>query len=116
MNTKQKETLETLAKDSDIKSVVAKDALDNGDEAITYLTNVCNHGGVSGSIRGLVYYADTHAFYNAHADECDEVLESIEDNTGEGFKFNGQDVRNTLAWLAYEEKAREVLSMLDIEL
>lgn len=99
-----------------IKGRVASDALNHDDYAVGYLQDVCNHGCQSGTCSGLIYYTDTHAFYDEFADECDEVLEEYEQNTGEGFKFEGRDVRNTLAWMAYEEKAREVLSELGVEI
>lgn len=94
----------------------SKEAESDASEAIGYLKDVCNHGGVSGSIHGLIYYTDTHAFYNAHADECDEVLHDYESNTGEGYKFEGRDVRNILAWMGYEETARKILEEVGEEI
>lgn len=112
----QKAKLTELAKGDDIKARVAQDALDHDDYATGYLQDVCNHGCQSGTCSGLIYYKDTHEFYTDFVDEIHEVLEEYEENTGEGFKFEGRDVRNTLAWMAYEEKARDVLLELGIEI
>lgn len=113
MNQKQKEILEQYAQDDNIKGVVATDTLDNEGYELGYLRDVTSQGCVSGSCSGLIYYADTHAFYDKYSNECDKILEELEDSTGEGFRFNGQDVRNTLAWLGYEERARELLDELE---
>ncbi len=118
MTTTKKQTakLEELSKGDDIKGRIAQDALDHGEEAVIYLTDVCNHGCSGGTCSGLIYYTDTHAFYNEFADEIDDILEEYEQNTGQGFEFGGRDVRNTLAWLGYEEKVREVLADIGVEL
>ena len=100
-----------------IQRVVA-DALECEGEETSYLTDVCNHGCVSGSCSGLIYYTDTHAFYNDYADEIDEMVSDLQDNLGdigEIITKNG-DIRNNLAWLAYEETARKILEDNGIEL
>ena len=109
------ELLETASKGTDIRASVAQDALDYGDvdEAISYLKDVTEHGCASGTCSGLVYYADTYEFYSQHQDECDEVLYEYEENTGEGFKFEGRDVPNTLVWMAYEQRACELLAEIE---
>ncbi|HEX2243853.1 MAG TPA: hypothetical protein VHK27_11520, partial [Gammaproteobacteria bacterium] len=54
-------------------------------------------------------------FYNQYKYECEEIFHAYERETGEGFKFEGRDIRNTLAWMAYEERARQLLEILEYE-
>lgn len=108
-------------KDS-IKHQVLSDALDKEEakgvdssgDAVHYLQDVINHGCVSGICSGLIYYHDTHAFYAKHADEIDEMLEQIVQDMGEPFDTRAglEDMRNRLAWMAYEETARAILEDL----
>lgn len=103
--------LTELAKGENIIAVVAQDALDYDD--ISYLKDVTTHGCVSGVVSSLIYYKDTHEFYQNHKDECQEILAEYEEMTGEGFRFKGQDIENTLAWLSYEQRAKELLDVLE---
>lgn len=100
------------ADEGSIKEQVLKDA--DGD--IQYIKDVAEHGCIGGSCRNLIYYTDTHAFYDKHAEEIDELLERLD---SEGVyqiidirKTNG-DLRNYLAWLAYEVNAQEIIRELD---
>lgn len=109
--------------DTGIRYQVLSDALEleevsenSTGESFGYLEDVTNHGCQSGTCNGLIYYTDTHAFYNEHADECDEILAEYESNVGEGFRFGGKDVRNTLAWMGYEENARKILEEIEEKL
>lgn len=99
-----------------IKAIVLEDA----DGEITYIKDVAEFGCVGGNCNGLIYYEDTHKFYNEHADEIDEILDDIEEQQGEPYNIKenmkrlGQsDLRNFLAWLAYEVKAQEILNELE---
>lgn len=116
---KQKELLKKRAEGTDIIATVAQDVLDSvdnyGGDVLGYLNDLQKGGCASGMVSGLIYYHDTHAFYAEHAGEIDGILQDLEENTGEAFKFEGRDVRNTLAWLAYEEVARRLYCELTEE-
>lgn len=115
MKKQQKIVLLAYANGTDIMSVVARDALANKGYEIGYLNDVVNHGCVSGTCNNLIYYKDTHAFYLEHQDECNDILNEYEDNTGEGFKFEGRDILNTLAWIGYEDRAHTLFDELEDE-
>lgn len=115
MTQAQQEKLEERAWKADIMARVAKDALNHGDEAMAYLKDVVNNGCMSGSCTDLIFMPSTHEFYNQYKYECEEIFHAYERETGEGFKFEGRDIRNTLAWMAYEERARQLLEILEYE-
>ena len=101
-----------------IKAQVIADA----DGEVSYIQDVAHNGCIGGSCRNLVYYKDTHAFYAKHADEIDDILEELEEQSGEPYDIMGNmkrlgqsDLRNFLVWLAYEVRAQEILEKLNLE-
>lgn len=94
----------------EILAIVAADALDD-DSPITYLENVIQHGCVSGWVSGLVYYSDTHAFFDKHYDEIHDMISDYKDNTGVDLVHTG-DLKNFYAWFAYEQTAYSILNQL----
>lgn len=105
-----------IAKANDgITSIVAQDVLDSVDNYgnyTGYLEDVMKGGCASGIVSSLIYYTDTHEFYNNHAEECESLMNEIVHATGVPFDFKGQDVRNALAWLGYEVRAQQLLDLL----
>ena len=101
-----------------IRSVIFDDA----DGEVSYIKDAAEYGCVDGSCCGLIYFADTHAFYAKHAEEIDEILAELGDQEGEPFDIAGSmkrlgqsDLRNFLAWLAYEVRAQEIMRELEDE-
>ena len=52
----------------------------------------------------MIYYADTHAYFDAYYDEIEELRQDWADNVGEPLRIDG-DLKNGLAWFAFEEVA-----------
>ena len=50
----------------------------------------------------MIYYADTHAFFDAHYEEIDELRQDWADSVGEPLRIDG-DLKNYLTWFAFEE-------------
>ena len=93
-----------------IREQVLKDCLENvegGYEPKKWFSDLLQHGCSSGMVGGMVYYTDTHKFYDFHYDEIEEMREEWEDSTGEKLHPDG-DLKNWYAWFAYEEVARQV--------
>lgn len=80
-----------------------------------FFQDLCHHGCVSGMIPDLVSYADTHRFFDAHYGEIDELRQEFEDSTGEPLKING-DLKNALAWFAFEQIAFQLAGDLELDL
>lgn len=58
-------------------------------------------------VSSLVWYSDTHKFFDTHYYEIMEIVEDLADS---GFKIEvtGGDLKNKLAWLAFEEVAWKI--------
>ena len=89
-----------------IEAHVAQEALEN-ENIIAFFSDLQHHGCVSGMVSSLVYYCDTHAFYDEFYDEIEELRLSHEDMIGEPIKING-DMKNFFAWFAFEETAYRI--------
>lgn len=118
MNVEQsrlEEDLKAIIKTSSysIKACVAQEALDY-DTITGFFSDLLQHGCQSGMIGSLIYYCDTHKFYDAHYSEIEAIRYELEQSFGEALKPNG-DLKNWYAWLGFEEIARQLASELGID-
>ncbi|MCE2522931.1 MAG: hypothetical protein J4F49_06905 [Rhodobacteraceae bacterium] len=60
-------------------------------------------------IGSLIYYTDTHAFFDHFHDEIEELREQYEDELGEPLRISG-DLKNWLAWLEFEGLAYHMVN------
>ena len=106
-------TLQTIVNshDNTIEKYVAQEALDYGDPQ-EFLKLILNYGCATGFVSGLVYYADTHKFFDTYYEEieelrmeCDYIIDLIKD----------RDLKNTLAWFAFEQTAYNLANKLELE-
>ena len=89
-----------------IKASVAQQALDYHDIS-DFFTDIMQHGCKSGMITSLIYYSDTHAFFDKHYDVIEKIRDEVENNLGEPLVVDG-DLKNSLAWFAFEETAYQM--------
>jgi len=80
-----------------------------------FLRDLAQHGCISGMVSDLVYYTDTHAFFDRHYDEIERLREEIEESLGEPLPISG-DLKNALAWFAFEQTAMSIARDLEIEI
>ena len=122
--TKEEKALKEIAENSE--NELEKDvALYWLDEVANYNGNVegwikdlLNHGCVSGMVGKLIYYVDTHAYYDKHYDNIEELITELEENTGENvcdWNKDKSDRKNFLAWLGFEEMARKIADKIGVE-
>ncbi len=90
-----------------IKSEVAESALEY-DDPQSFFDDLLQHGCVSGMVGKLIYYTDTHAFYDKHYEEIEELRAEYEESTGEPLQINS-DLKNFLAWFAFEQVAYQLV-------
>jgi len=103
--TKLKELKKNYNKNT-IEQEVLNEAL-KYDDPKTFFTDLMTYGCQSGMVSKLIYYTDTHKFFDKYYDQIDELREEIEDSFGEPLKIEG-DLKNWLAWFAFEETARKI--------
>lgn len=99
-----------------LKAEVIEEALyyDTDEEMKTFFQDLLNHGCVSGMIGKLIYYTDTHKFYDKHYYEIEELRFEYQESIGESLRLD-HDLKNTLAWFGFEETAYRLASELEIE-
>jgi len=103
-----KDLLQQICKDNpgSIQSAVAQEVLDY-DDPQSFFSDLQQHGCVSGMVNSLIYYSDTHAFYDKHYSEIEELRTDYEESTGEPLQIKG-DLKNYLAWFTFEQMAYEL--------
>ncbi len=101
-------------KSASIESEIAKEALDYNDgDVASFFRDLLQHGCQSGMVSSLIYYADTHAFYDKHYDEIESIRTELEDDFGQPLTVSG-DLKNWFAWLAFEETARKIADKFNV--
>ena len=110
-------TLQTIAnsRDNTIEKYVAQEALNHGDNPENFFQDILTHGCVSGMVSGLVYYTDTHKFFDTYYKEIEELRTEYEDSTGIPVNIQDSDLKNTLAWFAFEQVAYQIANKLELE-
>ena len=116
-NVELKNKLQAIAdqKDISIEKEIALEALNHTYEELeNFFSDLLNHGCVSGVIGSLMYLKDTHTFFDTHYGEIEELREEFESSTGQEFTLNG-DLKNTLAWFAFEQVAHNIAMEFGLE-
>ncbi len=88
---------------STIRAFVAREAL-NSDNPTAFFNDLADHGCICGMVSGLIYYTNTHQFYDYYYYEIDEIRESYEEDLGMAPHIYG-DLKNSFAWFAFEHVA-----------
>lgn len=59
-------------------------------------------------VDSLIYYHDTHEFYEKHYHEIEEIREELAEQGMEICLPSLSDLKNFFAWMSFEERAREL--------
>lgn len=113
-----KEKLEVIIQNepNTIKALVAQEALDYTSEYIvSFFEDLFRYGCISGMVTSLVYYVDTHQFYDTHYNEIERIRENYEEFTEYPLSIQG-DLKNFLAWFSFEQTAYELANELGLEI
>jgi len=113
-----KNKLQAIAdsKEISIEKEVAREALDTSyDEPRDFFSLLFKIGCVSGMVNSLIWYTDTHAFFDTHYDQIEELREEYKESVGEPMKIKG-DLKNDLAWFAFEQVAYTMTQELELEI
>ena len=95
-----------------LKRYVAQDIKENAEQyndngVMNYLKDLQQSGCASGIVSELIYYKDTHAFYDKYYYEIEDMRNEYEENINEPLKIKS-DLKNFFAWFAYEETAYQI--------
>lgn len=82
-------------------------------EIKSFFSDLSENGCVSGMINHLIYYFDTHKFYDKYYEEIETLRLNWEDDTGEPVQIK-EDLKNYLAWFGFEQTAYQIASELGI--
>lgn len=91
------------------------DDYENDEEIEVFFSDLLQYGCISGMVRDLIYYKDTHAFYDWYYEDIEELRYEWEEQTGESLVPRG-DLKNWFAWFAFEETAYRIAQELGIEI
>jgi hypothetical protein len=93
---------------------VISDILDK-ENVVQYMKDVLHHGCVSGIVNGLIYYHDTHKFYDYHYEEIEELRLDLLKQGIDMLEYIGEnDFKNHMSWMAYEETVRQIAEELEV--
>jgi hypothetical protein len=97
-----------------IKASVIQEAL-NSSPIYDFFHDLLNYGCASGMISSLIYYSDTEKFFDTHYEEVMDLKTEFEESTGESMKIPHQ-LKNHLAWFAFEQVAYDLADFLGLEI
>lgn len=110
-------TLQEIVNTSEdtIEKYVATEALESGDNPENFLNMILKYGCNTGIVGSMIYYADTHKFFDTYYDEIEELRTEYENSTGCSVNIQDRDLKNTLAWFAFEQTAYNLANKLELE-
>ena len=110
-----REKLEAILKENpnSIEAEVAQEALDSEDPK-TFFEDLMKYGCQSGIVGSLIYTKDIHEFFDKHYSAIEDIRRELEDQ-GVQIDLKDQDLKNYLAWLAFEHVAYNIYYELEEE-
>lgn len=97
-----------------LRAEVAEEALECGGDIKIFFSDLLQHGCQSGMVGKLIYYHDTHKFFDKYYNEIEDLRYELEESFGSPLQPKG-DLKNWFAWMAFEETSRIIADELAIE-
>lgn len=98
----------------DVIDEILNSANTHSDEDLkSFINDVIYYGCASGAVPGMIYYTDTHKFFDKHYDEIMDLVYEYEQEIGEKIHPDG-DMKNFYAWLAFEITCQYIAAKLGI--
>ena len=109
----RKQLTEILDKEYEsVRKYVAQEAIEYHSVA-TFFHDILNYGCKNGTVSSLIYYSQTHAFFDRFYNDIEEMRHEYEKNMGVRIDLSN-DLKNTLAWFAFEETAYQIAKELEL--
>jgi hypothetical protein len=114
-----KQTIKNIIEEKNgIAKLVLQDMFDRADYSketqkqfqeafLSSFNDLLNYGSNNGIIARLIYYKDTHAFFDEHYDEIEGLRDEWQQSTGETIEIKG-DLKDFFARFGYETVARNL--------
>lgn len=107
--------LTEMAEDRGLKGFVAQTILSyQPDEVLSYFNDLFCHGCISGMVSELIYYYQTHEFYDRYYDEIEGLRLEYQVMNGVPMTIES-DYKNFMAWYAFEETAYRIYQELGLD-
>ena len=111
-------SLENIIQNSEspLQKAVAQEILDNtstDEDVKRYFSDLLQHGCISGMVGSLIYYCDTYRFFDEHYNEIEQLRLGYEESTGMQLIIKN-DLKNDLAWFAFEEVAYQLANSIGV--
>lgn len=98
-----------------VKYVIEDVLSQNESDMENYMQDVQRHGCMSGMVSSLIYYDDTHKFFDDYYNEIEDLRIEMLEQGIDFLEYIGEnDLKNHMAWMAYEETMRKVADELEI--
>ena len=109
-----REKLEILLKENPntITEFVIKEALSEEDPKY-FFEHLLQYGCQSWYVWSMIRYSDTHKFYNKFYDEIEDIRFELQEQGILENNFIDSDLKNYLAWLAFEHVAYNIYNQLE---
>lgn len=105
---------------TDLERAVAHRIIDQVEDNASFkcfMSDLMQHGCISGMVTSLIYYKDTHDFYDSMYDDIETLRYDYEQETGCKIELPAdQDLKNWFAWFAFEHTAQTLASKLGVEI
>lgn len=93
---------------------VINEALDY-DNPKTFFKDLFQNWCQSWIVWSLIYYVDTHKFYDKHYSEIEDIRYELQEEWILSNEFIQSDIKNHYAWLAFEHVAYRIYNELEME-
>lgn len=92
-----------------VKEIIEDHAEGYDEGAVGYAKDVLYGGCQSGIVGELIYYKDTHEWFDTYYDEIMELREKLSEEFGIDINApTDTDMKNWFAWFSFEETARRL--------
>lgn len=98
-----------------LKDYVINYIINDDDDIKAFFNDLRQGGCVSGMVSSLIYYKDTHNFYDTFYYEIENLRIEYEESIGEPVKIDNNDLKNQLAWYSFQETAYKLYQELNLD-
>ncbi len=100
-----------------LEKAVALEALDidSPENTVRFFKDLLQYGCITGIVPSLVYYRDTEVFFDKYYEDIIWLKTEYEESIGQPMEIPHQ-IKNYLAWFAFEETARKIANELNLDI